>query len=144
MSGFIPSPAPTPAAVPAAISSPAEGLPQRPVYWLRALEALRRLGRADEFSEAAREFGAALEGDEGEHSFRAFLSEPGAEALLRERPDLAAALDDHEALAAMPEGSLGRAYLALAEGDQISVKELTTAAHNLPAALRHAPDPLRS
>ena len=141
MSGFIPTPTPTLAA----ISSPAGRLPQRPVYWLRALKALARLGNADEFSsEAAREFGAALEGDEGEHSFRAFLRETGAQALLVERPDLAAALDDHEALAAMPEGSLGRAYLALAEADQISVKELVRGGHNLPTALRHSPDPLRS
>ena len=141
MSDFIPTPVPTATE----ISSPAGGLAHRPVYWLRALKALERLGSADEFSsEAAREFSAALEGDEGECAFRAFLCDSGAEALLSERPDLAAALDDHEALAAMPEGSLGRAYLALAEGDQISVQELARGARNLPAALRYSPDPLRS
>ena len=141
MSDFFPTPSPRLRA----IVSPDPQRPQRPVYWLRALKALARLGKADEFSsEAAREFGAALEGDEGENSFRAFLREAGAQSLLSERPDLAAALDDFESLAAMPEGSLGQAYLALAEGDQISVKELVRGGHDLPAPLRHSPDPLRS
>lgn len=36
--------------------------------------------------------------------------DPDGRRLLEERPDLGAALDDRAALAAMPEGSLGRAY----------------------------------
>ena len=96
MSGFIAT----------AAASPAARRSHRPVYWLRAFKALARLKNDEEFSsETAREFGAALEGDDGERSFRAFLKETGAEALLSERPDLAAALDDHEALASMPKGS---------------------------------------
>ena len=135
MTDVNPTPAPTPLSWFEASSSPAGSLPPRPVYWLRALRALARIARADEFSsEAAREFGAALEGDEGEHSFREFLHETGAQDLLTARPDLAAALDDHQALAAMPKGSLGRAYLALAAGDEISVKELALAANKLPSS----------
>ena len=117
----------------------------RRVYWLQAFRALSRIMKDDEFSsEAAREYGAALEGNDGERSFRAFLREPGAEELLSQRPDLSAALDDHDRLAAMPEGSLGRAYLALMKEDRIRVGELVRAADSLPTELQYRQDPLRS
>jgi ubiquinone biosynthesis protein COQ4 len=40
--------------------------------------------------------------------------------ILRERPDIATLLEDRAALARLPEGSLGRAYLAFAEREKIS------------------------
>ena len=40
--------------------------------------------------------------------------------ILRERPDIVSLLDDRAALARLPEGSLGRAYLAFVEREKIS------------------------
>lgn len=48
-------------------------------------------------------------------------------ALLAERPDIVPVLDDREALRRMPEGSLGRAYLAFVEGANISPKGIKDA-----------------
>ena len=49
-----------------------------------------------------------------------FRSTPAGRALLASRPNVAARLADREALRALPEGSVGRAYLALVEGAGIS------------------------
>ena len=46
-----------------------------------------------------------------EREFEEFASTEHGKRLISERSDLAAKLDDHESLARMPEGSLGRAYL---------------------------------
>jgi ubiquinone biosynthesis protein COQ4 len=54
----------------------------------------------------------ALGGDDGESVFRRFLAQPEGERLLTARPSLRAALADRPALAALPDGSLGRAFLA--------------------------------
>ncbi len=57
-------------------------------------------------------FFMAIAGPVIKHAFDEFAeSEHGAQ-LLEERPDLLTVLDDHEALAKLPEGSFGRAYLA--------------------------------
>ena len=53
-------------------------------------------------------------------------TEPGAR-LLRDRPDVAPLLRDRESLAAMPEGSLGRAYLAFMESEGISAEGIVAA-----------------
>jgi ubiquinone biosynthesis protein COQ4 len=45
---------------------------------------------------------------------------PDGAALLRERPDVTRLLADREGLRAMPEGSLGRAYLAFVESEGIT------------------------
>jgi ubiquinone biosynthesis protein COQ4 len=54
----------------------------------------------------------ALGGDDGESTFRRFLAEPAGRRLFDTRPSLRVALSDRPALAALPDGSLGRAYLA--------------------------------
>lgn len=50
----------------------------------------------------------------------------GAE-LLRQRPDITGLLQDREALARLPEGSLGRAYLAFMESEGISAAGIVEA-----------------
>ena len=50
-----------------------------------------------------------------ERNFQRFAASARGRALLAERPSLLAALSDRGALARMPEGSLGRAYLAYLE-----------------------------
>jgi ubiquinone biosynthesis protein COQ4 len=47
--------------------------------------------------------------------------------LLRDRPDISPILADREGLRAMPEGSLGRAYLAFVESEGISAEGIKTA-----------------
>lgn len=56
-----------------------------------------------------------------------FRKDPTGARLLRERPDLAARLKDREALRALPEGSLGRAYLAFVESENISAEGIQDA-----------------
>ena len=117
-------------------------LPHRRLQWKRAARAMQRIHQG--FDEnAALDYAAALEGDDGEHSFQAFLADPAAAALLRERPRLELRLDDFEALARLPSDSLGRAYLALAERDGILARGLIAANQAQPDARELAPDEVR-
>ena len=97
---------------------------EKPMEWGRAFRALRAMKEADFATELICEFAEALDGGDQERSYQSFLADPGAVALVAECPDLAARLDDSEALAAMPEGSLGRAVLELFERDHIEVRGL--------------------
>jgi ubiquinone biosynthesis protein COQ4 len=84
-----------------------------PVRWRRAFAELRALIRTPEETDHAMHLAYALGGRrELERSFRRFAASPSGAALLAERPSLVAALGDREALARLPAGSLGRAYLA--------------------------------
>jgi ubiquinone biosynthesis protein COQ4 len=53
----------------------------------------------------------ALSGDTLERTYQAFKRSEHGERLLRTKPDLARVLSDEASLQAMPEGTLGRAYL---------------------------------
>ncbi len=117
-------------------------LPHRPVQWRRAARALRQM-RGNYDSRLIMDYARALEGDEGERGFQDFRLQPGAPDLERDRPCLAAALDDWEHLEQLPAQSLGRAYLALARRDQIRVGDLVAGALVLPDERERAPDPLR-
>jgi len=57
----------------------------------------------------------ALGSRDYERNFQGFAASARGRALLAERPSLVAALSDREALARMPDGSLGRAYLEYLE-----------------------------
>jgi ubiquinone biosynthesis protein COQ4 len=117
-------------------------LPHRPVQWRRAMRALWRMqGNYD--SRLIMDYASALEGDEGERGFQDFRAQPGAAQLERDRPSLAALMDDWDRLSQLPSESLGRAYLALARRDQIRVGDLVAGAHALPDERERAPDPLR-
>jgi ubiquinone biosynthesis protein COQ4 len=107
-------------------------LPPRRMQWLRAARALARFSRENYDSVAIQEFAAALDGGDGERSFQSFLATADAPRLLADLPDLAGMLDDHERLAALPPGSLGRAFLELAKRDGIRVRDLTEGARLLP------------
>lgn len=75
----------------------------------------------------------------GAHFHRLRSGFQGTEAgrrLLRTRPDIVAILADRERLRAMPEGSLGRAYLAFVESENISAQGIRDASA---AARRHEP-----
>src|SRR5258705_4855899 len=117
-------------------------LPHRPVQWRRAARALWQM-RGNYHSGLIMDYASALEGDEGERGFQDFLAQPGARELERDRPCLAAIMDDWDRLEQLPAESLGRAYLALARRDRIRVGDLVAGAHGLPDERERAPDPLR-
>lgn len=117
-------------------------LPHRALQWRRAARAMLRI-HAGYDDQAALDYAAALEGDDGERDFQGFLAEPGATALLRARPCLKTHLDDFEALAKLPGGSLGRAYLELAQRDGIRVSDLIEAQEAQPDARERTPDDVR-
>jgi ubiquinone biosynthesis protein COQ4 len=82
------------------------------MQWRRAWRSLRTLLADPEDTEKAIDFFYAIGRRDFERSFQRFAASPAGSALLAERPSLRAALSDRAALAAMPHGSLGRAYLA--------------------------------
>ncbi len=96
------------------ISPPATAQPLRLRKVLRLIRAMRH---SEDPVQAGLEFFDAVGGPGGERTFQRFSQRPEGRRLLRTRPDLVGLLADREALAAMPEGSLGRAYLAFAEGN---------------------------
>jgi ubiquinone biosynthesis protein COQ4 len=83
----------------------------RPLDALHALRALARSGGADYHQAAS--FMSATEGRSGQRAFAQFAASLSGARLLRERPALRTILGgDRAMLAALPEGTLGRAYHA--------------------------------
>jgi ubiquinone biosynthesis protein COQ4 len=87
--------------------------PARGVQWRTAWRLLRQLVDDPDRTEAVFELFDALGGDH-DRNFRRFATDPTGRRLLRERPSLVGAMADREALAALPDGSFGRAYLDFA------------------------------
>ena len=88
--------------------------PARPIQWRRALAVLRALIADPERTEKVFELFDAIGGNGQEAAFEAFARSEAGRRLLVEKPLLVDALADRKALARLPEGSLGRAYLAFA------------------------------
>ena len=61
-------------------------------------------------------------------------------ALLRDKPDILPVLSDREALRAMPEGSVGRAYLKFVESQSLSADGLVAASEEAPRGVGLNPD----
>ena len=76
---------------------------------------MRQLLDDPDDTEKAIDFFYAIGRREFERNFQRFARSRSGQALLVERPSLAAAMSDRAALARMPEGSFGRAYLAFLE-----------------------------
>ena len=74
---------------------------------------------------------------------RAFARSSSGKALLATRPDIRARLDDREALARLPEGSLGRAYLAFMQSDRLDSGFLVEVDHRENASREHESDEVR-
>jgi ubiquinone biosynthesis protein COQ4 len=92
--------------------------PLRPrARWRRALAEVRALIENPEQTERAVHLAYALGMPEFERNFQRFAASESGRALLAARPSLLAALSDRDALARLPEGSLGRAYLAYLEAN---------------------------
>lgn len=86
--------------------------PRQPFRPRATWAALRALLANPARTEGVFELMAALGGPDGEPWFQGFVQHPDGQRLLAAAPELGAILGDRAALAAMPEGSLGRAYLA--------------------------------
>jgi ubiquinone biosynthesis protein COQ4 len=103
---------------PPGCSQPLEIPPGRTPHrlrWRKVLRILRDLRTSEDQVDAGLRLVDAVGGAGGERTFQRFVRQPEGRRLLRIRPDLVSLLADREALAAMPDGSLGRAYLAFAE-----------------------------
>src|SRR5579862_58480 len=79
--------------------------------WWRALKAIGRLAMNTDDTTQVFEIIHALGGDNMERTFERVISLPEGQRLLRDKPSLNVLVGDHTRLAAMPDGSLGRAYL---------------------------------
>lgn len=96
----------------------------QPIRPVEALVALRRLLRDPEDTHQAFRVVRALDGRQAARFLGCFRASPDGARMLRERPSLLARLLDREALRALPEGSLGRAYLTFVEREGISADGL--------------------
>jgi ubiquinone biosynthesis protein COQ4 len=117
--------------------------------WRRALAELRALIADPRDTDRAIHLVYALGGGEFERNFQCFAKGPAGRALLAERPSLLSALSDREALARLPEGSLGRAYLAYVDRNGFEPDGLLEVQNRVEAQWRReagiAPlDPLRA
>ena len=89
--------------------------PPRPLELRRALALVRSLTDDPEQTELVFELFDAIGGRGDEPYFQAFAASDAGGALLREKSELVEVLGDRNALADLPDTSLGRAYLAFAE-----------------------------
>ncbi len=103
------------------------GVPARTIEWARAKKALDVLIADPERTDQVFEIVRALSGRTDIRQFKRMLRQPDGLALLAERPDLLAVLSDRSALARLPEGSLGRAYLAFMEEADLTADGLVEA-----------------
>ena len=101
--------------------------PGHALRWARVRDLLRRIRQApddEQKVDAALELFDAVGGLGGEATFQRFVATPEGRRLLRTKPDLVNLLGNRDALAAMPEGSFGRAYLAFAERNGFAADNL--------------------
>jgi ubiquinone biosynthesis protein COQ4 len=95
--------------------------------WRRAWGAIRELVADSERTDQVFVLLDALGGPSDEAGFQAFASDLRGQRQLRERADLLATLSNHEQLRTLPEGSLGRAYLAFMEESGLNAADLIEA-----------------
>jgi ubiquinone biosynthesis protein COQ4 len=74
----------------------------------------------------------ALKGGSLARAITRLAATPQGQAMLQEQPSLLPVLGDRRTLAALPEGSLGRAYFAFVEQQQLSADGLVAASEEAP------------
>jgi ubiquinone biosynthesis protein COQ4 len=92
-----------------------------------ALRAARRLMQDPNDTRQVFKVIAALRGRSGQKLFQRFAGCPTGQAVLVDRRQLLDRLQDQDALARLPEGSLGRAYLAFMQEEDLSADGLVEA-----------------
>jgi ubiquinone biosynthesis protein COQ4 len=94
---------------------------------LVALRAMRGLLRDREDTRQAFLVVEALRGKSTLRQFARFCETDGGRVMLAKKPSLLAHLSDRKSLAALPPGSLGRAYLDFVSGENLSADGLVEA-----------------
>ena len=74
----------------------------------------------------------ALRGDSLSRALRRMRSDERGQTLLEEQPNIVNALNDREALAALPEGSIGKAYYDFVHAEGLSADGLIASSHEAP------------
>src|SRR6185369_17783814 len=110
--------------------------PCRRREWRRAFRALRALLRNPDDTVQAFEIFDAVDRGVAERAFQRFRRDAVGRRLLAERPSLPAALADRAALAALPAGSFGRAYLAYLDANRFDPLGLLQVKTGLEARMR--------
>jgi ubiquinone biosynthesis protein COQ4 len=100
----------------------------RKLDFMGAFRALAAARRNPDDTENGVDLVISLEGRSLERFFQRFISDPAGAAVVQVRPSLFAVLNDREALAKLSPGSLGRAYLAWTEAEEISAAGLADTA----------------
>ncbi|MFT4676030.1 MAG: ubiquinone biosynthesis protein COQ4 [Patiriisocius sp.] len=95
-----------------------------------AIRAMAKLLKNPEATEEVFIIIRALSGDALGKGYRRFVTTPHARAILDSETSLLNVLSNREQLKAMPEGSLGRHYLAFMEAGNISAEGLKEASDN--------------
>jgi ubiquinone biosynthesis protein COQ4 len=95
---------------------------------IAALLAITRLLRDPQDTKQVFLLTEALRGRSGVKPFRRFCESPVGRVVITERRSLLATLSDHDALAAMPDGSLGRHYLDFMSQENLSAEGLVEVA----------------
>ena len=100
---------------------------ESPLRPFTALRAVSRLLRDPEDTRQVFVVMTALRGRSGKRMLDRFLASPVGAKVAAERRQLLDRLQDRAALAALPQGSLGRAYLAFMEVEQLTADGLVGA-----------------
>ncbi|HEY4028747.1 MAG TPA: Coq4 family protein [Caulobacteraceae bacterium] len=100
---------------------------ESPFRPLTALRAVGRLFRDPEDTRQVFVVMTALRGRSGRRLFERFLASPVGATITAERRRLLDRLQDRAGLAALPDGSLGQAYLAFMQAEQLSAEGLVEA-----------------
>jgi ubiquinone biosynthesis protein COQ4 len=108
--------------------------------WWRAIKAIARLARNTDDTTQVFEIIHALAGDNLERTYRRMAADPVGAELIATRSSLNRILLDRARLAAMPEGSLGRAYLAFMIEGEITADGLKAAQEDARINDRPSPD----
>jgi ubiquinone biosynthesis protein COQ4 len=105
----------------------------RPIQWRRLWQQLVILWEADpaRVLDAAFSTGDSIGGMSDERQLQRILAEPEGRALIEGGVSLTQALADRDGLAAMPEGSLGREFLAFALRHELNPRALIESQHGM-------------
>ena len=109
----------------------------KPLQALRSVRAL--IANPDDTGEVFKII-QALKGGSLSRAVERLRSTPEGRELLRTKPDILSVLNDREALRAMPEGSVGRAYLRFVESQSLSADGLVAASEEAPRGEGLSPD----
>lgn len=98
--------------------------PSQPIRPFKAWHHMKKLLADKEDTEQVFEIIQALNGESLRRDFKRFLASPNGPQRLTERASLPPLLDDHAPLLALPEGSVGRAYVDFMRREQLSAAGL--------------------